>query len=236
METHSSILAWRIPWTEETDRLQSMGSVRVEHDWGDLAGRQSNTRDPGWIPAWGRSPGEENGNSLQKSCWKISRTVLFGGLYSPWGHKRVGTDLTTKQWQQRTSCISFLSSNRKSKLNKAKFSAGEYTIFQLVHTNLLPDTSPSFNLYKTLFDGRNTLYKEMKCHLWNTITPSSHWLKEKAPIISLKLKYYLCFLKCWAITKFSSWKISPEELTFTFSMENALRTKHAHTGRNWAWL
>ena len=33
MPTHSSILAWRIPWTEEPDGLQSMGSQRVWHDW-----------------------------------------------------------------------------------------------------------------------------------------------------------------------------------------------------------
>ena len=32
MATHSSILAWRIPWTEELGRLQSMGSQRVGHD------------------------------------------------------------------------------------------------------------------------------------------------------------------------------------------------------------
>ena len=32
MATHSSILAWRIPWTEETGGLQSMGSQRVGHD------------------------------------------------------------------------------------------------------------------------------------------------------------------------------------------------------------
>ena len=32
MSTHSSILAWRIPWTEEPGRLQSMGSQRVRHD------------------------------------------------------------------------------------------------------------------------------------------------------------------------------------------------------------
>ena len=30
--THSSILAWRIPWTEEPGGLQSIGSQRVEHD------------------------------------------------------------------------------------------------------------------------------------------------------------------------------------------------------------
>ena len=32
MATHSSILAWRIPWTEEPGGLQSMGSQRVGHD------------------------------------------------------------------------------------------------------------------------------------------------------------------------------------------------------------
>ena len=32
MVTHSSILAWRIPWPEETGGLQSMGSQRVGHD------------------------------------------------------------------------------------------------------------------------------------------------------------------------------------------------------------
>ena len=32
MVTHSSILAWRISWTEEPGRLQSMGSQRVRHD------------------------------------------------------------------------------------------------------------------------------------------------------------------------------------------------------------
>ena len=33
MATHSSTLAWKIPWTEETGRLQSMGPQRVRHDW-----------------------------------------------------------------------------------------------------------------------------------------------------------------------------------------------------------
>src|SRR5574340_456390 len=32
MATHSSILAWKIPWTEEPDRLESMGSQRVGYD------------------------------------------------------------------------------------------------------------------------------------------------------------------------------------------------------------
>ena len=33
MATHSSILAWRIPWTEEPGGLQSMGLQRVRHNW-----------------------------------------------------------------------------------------------------------------------------------------------------------------------------------------------------------
>ena len=37
MATHSSILAWRSPWTEEPGGLQSMGLQRVGHDRGDLA-------------------------------------------------------------------------------------------------------------------------------------------------------------------------------------------------------
>ena len=33
MATHTSILAWRIPRTEQPNRVQSMGSERVRHDW-----------------------------------------------------------------------------------------------------------------------------------------------------------------------------------------------------------
>ena len=36
MVTHSSILAWRIPWTEKPGRLQSTGSQRVGHDFTSL--------------------------------------------------------------------------------------------------------------------------------------------------------------------------------------------------------
>ena len=37
MAPHSSTLAWKIPWTEEPGRLQSMGLLRVGHDCSDLA-------------------------------------------------------------------------------------------------------------------------------------------------------------------------------------------------------
>ena len=37
MAPHSSTLAWKVPWTEEPGGLQYMGSLRVGHDWSDLA-------------------------------------------------------------------------------------------------------------------------------------------------------------------------------------------------------
>ena len=50
-----------------------------------------NVGDPGSIPGWGRSPGEENGNPLQYSC---PENPMDGGAlvgYSPWGHKELDT-------------------------------------------------------------------------------------------------------------------------------------------------
>ena len=49
---HSSTLAWKIPWTKEPGRLQSMGSLRLRHDWATSLS----------------CVGEGNGNPLQCSC------------------------------------------------------------------------------------------------------------------------------------------------------------------------
>ena len=47
MATHSNILAWRIPWTEESGGLQSMGSQRLLHD---LATEQQKCKSSGLPP------------------------------------------------------------------------------------------------------------------------------------------------------------------------------------------
>ena len=72
---HSSILAWRIPWTVET-----MGWQRVGHDWvtfifsfgASLVAQRLKCLPAigrsGFDPCVGRSPGEGNGNPLQYSC------------------------------------------------------------------------------------------------------------------------------------------------------------------------
>ena len=56
MAPHASTLAWKIPWTEEPGRLQSMGSLRVRHDWLTLLHFSLSCI------------GEGNGNQLQCSC------------------------------------------------------------------------------------------------------------------------------------------------------------------------
>ena len=56
MATHSSILAWKIPWTEEPGRLQFMVSQRIGHDL--VTASACNAGEPGSIPGSGRSPGE----------------------------------------------------------------------------------------------------------------------------------------------------------------------------------
>ena len=49
MATHSSVLAWRVPWSEEPGRLQSTALQRVRHNWSDLACTDSQVRR--WVTA-----------------------------------------------------------------------------------------------------------------------------------------------------------------------------------------
>ena len=52
MAIHSSILAWRIPWTEEPGGLQSMGLQKVGHDWSNLAHTRMNMYRINQILSW----------------------------------------------------------------------------------------------------------------------------------------------------------------------------------------
>ena len=52
METHSIVLAWRIPGTGQPSGLPSMGSHRVGHDGGDLAAVAA-AEQPGGLPSMG---------------------------------------------------------------------------------------------------------------------------------------------------------------------------------------
>ena len=71
MAPHSSTLAWKIPWTEEPGRLQSMGSRRVGHDWATS------------LSLFTFCIGGGNGNPLQCSCLEnpMDRGAWWAAVY-----------------------------------------------------------------------------------------------------------------------------------------------------------
>ena len=68
MTTHSSILAWEIPWTEEPGSLQSMGSQRTGHD---LLNKQQlkTSYKPAAQRSWGGAPGAGEQSVRAKVPW-----------------------------------------------------------------------------------------------------------------------------------------------------------------------
>ena len=77
MAPHSSTLAWKIPWMEEPSRLQSMGSLRVGHNWATslsiftfMHWRRK------WQPTPVFSPGESQGQGSLVGCRLWGRTEL----------------------------------------------------------------------------------------------------------------------------------------------------------------
>ena len=79
MASHSSTLAWKIPWKEEPGRLQSMGLRRVRHDWAtSLSLFTSMQWRRKWQPTPVFLPGESHGRRSLVGC-------------SPWGHEESDT-------------------------------------------------------------------------------------------------------------------------------------------------
>ena len=87
MAPHSSTLAWKIPWMEEPGRLQSMGSLRVGHDW------------VLHFPFSLSCIGEGNGNPLQCSCLENPRdggawwAAVYGVAQSQTRLKRLSSSI-----------------------------------------------------------------------------------------------------------------------------------------------
>ena len=101
MATYSSILAWRIPWTEEPARLQSIGSHRVGQDWSDLVCKQILKVCYAMLSEKAVAP---HSSTL---AWKIPWTEEPGGLQSM-GSLRVGHD-----WATSLSLFTFMHWRRK---------------------------------------------------------------------------------------------------------------------------
>ena len=73
MATHSSTLAWKLPWTEEPGRLQSMGLQRVRHDWSDFIFTFMHWRRK-WQPTPVFLPEESQGRGSLVGCRLWGRT------------------------------------------------------------------------------------------------------------------------------------------------------------------
>ena len=90
MAPHSSTLAWKIPWMEEPGRLQSMGSLRVRHDWATSLSLSC--------------IGEGNGNPLQCSCLEDPRDrgAWWAAIYG------VAWSRTRLKWLSSSSSSKFI--------------------------------------------------------------------------------------------------------------------------------
>ena len=108
----SSTLAWKIPWTEEPGRLQSMGSLRVGHDWATSLS----------------CIGEGNGNPLQCSCLENPRDggALVGCRL--WG--RTESDTT---WSNLAAAAAAAAEEWDGGDRREAQEGGIYVHIQLIH-------------------------------------------------------------------------------------------------------
>ena len=95
MATHSSTLAWKIPWTEEPGGLRSMGLLRVGHD-------QATSLSLFTFMHWRKDMATHS----SVLAWRIRRTAEPGGLTSMGSH-RVGHDQSDLA-AAAAGCIKFL--------------------------------------------------------------------------------------------------------------------------------
>ena len=101
MVTHSSILAWRILWTEEPGGLQSMRSHRVRRDWSDLACT--------YRQEWSRGGGQGEmcyllgGKNEVRMGWWLScwNQVCWSGFFSRSKNRMTTPNAPGKVWEVR---------------------------------------------------------------------------------------------------------------------------------------
>ena len=98
MATHSSILACRIPWTEETGGLQSVGLQTVGHDWGPKRSTQRTCEWPGtssFSLQWAvcrreEMPWEKHRSTVCRQIHQEKEDQIQPAGREPWGHRAGG--------------------------------------------------------------------------------------------------------------------------------------------------
>ena len=124
MAPHSSTLAWKIPWMVEPGRLQSMGLLRVGHDWATSFHFSLSCI------------GEGNGNPLQCSCLENPRdggawwAALYGVAQSRTRLKQLTSSSNKKEWDMNniTFWVDDIGKNRSGglRLEKLILQCGRY--------------------------------------------------------------------------------------------------------------
>ena len=89
MATHSSILAWRIPWTEEPDELQSMELQGLGHNWATNAHKISGDEKSEWVDRHERIVSEKKCLDNSKSPY-LTRIFICHRL-NEWIHLKKNT-------------------------------------------------------------------------------------------------------------------------------------------------
>ena len=153
MAPHSNILAWKIPWAEEPGRLQSMGSLRVRHDWATSLSLI----------------GEGNGNPLQCSCLENPRDrgAWWAAVY---GSHRVGHDWSDLAAAARGFCKHWDSVPSFVRTDN---------IFLPVQRQWAEKWFLVFCLWNNLWDIRRTeMGKTMRWHLNDFLRQSQKWVSQ----------------------------------------------------------
>ena len=113
MALHSSTLAWKISWTEEPGRLQSMGSLRVAHDW---ATSLSLFTFMHWRRKWQPTPVFLPGESQGWGAWWSS---VYGVAQSQTWLKRLSSSSSSRyMWNQKVNFYDNSSSLQKLQLQE----------------------------------------------------------------------------------------------------------------------
>ena len=148
MATHSSVLAWRIPWTEKPGRLQSMRSLRVRHDWATSLSLSC--------------IGEGNGNPLRCSCLENPRDggawweTVYGVTQSRTRLKRVSSSSSSNKVAMAVSALELefhqqfddtLESNRRPVFLGKGSPFMDFRVFQSVHCDTWKEEKGVFQLF-----------------------------------------------------------------------------------------
>ena len=155
MAPHSSILAWKIPWTEEPGRLQSMGSLRVGQDWATSLSLFTFTH---WRRKWQPTPVFLPGESQGRGAWWAA---VYGVAQS-------------RTWLKR---LSSSSSSMEMKL-ESKFEQFSYLSSKMgctVARHLAPSTTPLLQELLMNIQCSGVQCKKF-CKSWEPWSWGAQWL------------------------------------------------------------